>query len=348
MNLLEQCQAITLSDQKPKQISLELGEQFLTTGFRDASQHIIQYPFALDHRKVYLYIWNFHSPSELMTSICPYQDNLAFSCRFTHGQKTQAHVQDFIELAYVVKGELKQRILDKDITFQEGELCLLDRNCVHQDYLLDNSSVILFLCLRNDALLEIMNENITTQKIITFLQGALMEQKEMQQYIHFKPSENATPKMEELFSLLLKELWEENVGSHLIVKGLLMRIFRLLSTQFEFQLSKQQKKDMNWAIYEDICHYMETHYKTVTIQELSKVFHFQEDYFNRLFRKRTGKTYCETLQNIRLFRAEEFLLHTDMTISEIAEEVGYRNKSYFYKLFTEKYGMTPAEYRSQA
>ena len=104
---------------------------------------------------------------------------------------------------------------------------------------------------------------------------------------------------------------------------------------------------MNWAIFADVCHYIENNYRTVTIQELSEVFHFQEDYFNRLIKKRTGKTYCELLQDVRLFRAEQLLTQTSLTVSEIAEEVGYRNKGYFYKLFAEKFHMTPAEYRRQ-
>ena len=347
MNLLEQCRAITLSDHKTKERSLELGERFLSSGFMENIQGIRQYRFAFEDRKIYLYIWNFQSPQELLSYICPYKDEVTFRCHFKSGQATPSHVQDFIELAFVVKGELRQKILDKEIVFQEGDLCLIDRNCAHQDYLQDNSSLILFLCLRNDFLPEIMDENVSTEKIITFLQSAMMEQKDLQQYVHFRPIGNVHEEMQNCFSLLTTELLEDKVGSHFIVKGLLMRIFRLLSTKYEFQLSRQQKQDMNWAIFADICHYIENNYRTVTIQELSEVFHFQEDYFNRLIKKRTGKTYCELLQDVRLFRAEQLLAQTDLTVSEIAEEVGYRNKGYFYKLFAEKFHMTPAEYRRQ-
>ena len=76
-------------------------------------------------------------------------------------------------------------------------------------------------------------------------------------------------------------------------------------------------------------------------------FHFQKDYFNRLIKKNTGMTYSEYLQNIRLSEAQKLLLHTEMSISDIAEHVGYHNKGYFYKIFTQKYGMTPAEYRKK-
>lgn len=76
-------------------------------------------------------------------------------------------------------------------------------------------------------------------------------------------------------------------------------------------------------------------------------FHFQRDYFNRLIRKKTGMTYSEYLQNIRLEQAKRLLIETELTISEIAEQVGYRNKGYFYQLFVEKYNMTPGKYKKR-
>ena len=345
MSLLKQCQSITLSDCKTTESSLELGERFLRSGFLEHVQGTKRYQFALENRKAYLYIWDFYSTSDLLATICPPTEKFSFTCQFQNGQLTQPHVQDFVELAYVVKGELRQKILGKDIVFQEGELCLIDRNCEHQDYLFHNSSMVLFLCLRSDVLLEIMDENVTSNTIVAFLQAALMEQKELKQYIHFKPSGDAKKEMEECFQLLIKELREEKAGCSLIIKGAIMRICRLLSTNYEFQLSRQQKRDMNSAIFKEICHYIEKNCRTVTIQELSKVFHFQEDYFNRLIKKRTGKTYCELLQDVRLFKAEQLLTHSQMTISQIADEIGYKNKGYFYKLFEAKHGLTPAEYR---
>ena len=345
MNLTELCQKITLSDRIINEDSFVRGDYFLNAGFLKGTEDVKRYPFVVENRKSYIYLWDFSSSDDLLTTMCPPDSLRTFSCHFTDGQMTPPHIQEFVELAYVVKGELTQKILGKDVRFQEGEFCLIDRNCEHQDYLFKNKSIILFLCIKSDALLEVMNENLSANTIITFLQAAMMEQKEIKQYIHFKPTGDVRKEMEECLSLLLKEHHENKVGGLFVIKGLVMRIFRLLSTRYEFQLSKQQKKDMNSAIFEEICRYIGNHSKTVTIQELSEVFHFQEDYFNRLIKKRTGSTYCEMLQEIRLYQAEKLLVNSEMTISEIAEEVGYKNKGYFYKLFEAKHGVTPAEYR---
>ena len=249
----------------------------------------------------------------------------------------------------MVEGEFRQRILSHDITFSKGDLCLIDKNCLHQDYLLDQPAVILFLGIANDMFTEIMDENVATQTIIYFLQSALLKQKDLQQYLHFRPGSDpgAAAELESCLCLLLNELHDNKIGSHYICKGLLLRIFRIISTRYDFSLSKEQRKTMNWIVFEEISDYIKRHFATVTIQELVREFHFQEDYFNRLIKSKTGLTYSAYVQQIRLERAAHMLISTDKSVDEITESVGYRNKGYFYKIFQEKYGATPSRYRKQ-
>ena len=49
--------------------------------------------------------------------------------------------------------------------------------------------------------------------------------------------------------------------------------------------------------------------------------------------------------DIRLARATELLIETDFPVSEIISELGYENGSFFRKKFTERYGVTPYNYR---
>ena len=177
---------------------------------------------------------------------------------------------------------------------------------------------------------------------------ALMEQKSLQQYLHFLPqAEEAVSQMDETMTSLLLELQRHDEASPIICRGLLLRIFRILNTQYEFSLSKQLRKQMNWILFEEITDYMENHLTQISITGLSEEFHFQEDYFNRLIKTQTGLTYTEYLQLLRLRRAETLLLTTDATIDQITEAVGYHNKGYFYKIFTERHQLTPAQFRKK-
>ena len=62
-------------------------------------------------------------------------------------------------------------------------------------------------------------------------------------------------------------------------------------------------------------------------------------------RAQTGKTYKELLQRHRMETAARLLRRSDLNIQQIIAQVGYENTSYFYRLFHERYGLSPREYR---
>ena len=195
---------------------------------------------------------------------------------------------------------------------------------------------------------EVMNESVSTEKIISFLQSVMLKQKNLQQYLRFKPSQETQKALEKAFEQLIEELLVNDAGSAFICKGLMVRIFGLLSTGCEFSLSRELRQEMSWIVYEEVAEYIGHHYATVTIRELVDTFHFQEDYFNRLIRSKAGISYSEYVQKIRLEKAEALLRTTSMTVDEVAEAVGYQNKGYFYKIFKKEFGMTPGHMRGNA
>lgn len=348
------CQNIIYQDNSPLPSDHPLNARLVCPEYSKSVEEVKTYPF-LENDRMFMLCWNLSSQKSksnktgtLSATMCPSPKPFYSQLDFRNGTKTQLHTHDYLELGYVVNGEFRQKILGKDITFNQGDFCLIDKNCLHQDYLFDSSATILFLGIANDMFTEIMNENITTQKMISFLQTALIRQKDLQQYVHLRPSSNVSvERMENCLGHLIKELFFHEAGSYYIRKGLLFRIFRLLSTEYEFSLSREQRKTMNWIIFEEVSDYIKRNYSNVTVQDLCNEFHFQEDYFNRLIKNKTGMTYSAYLQKIRLEKAASMLTHTKKTVEEICEMVGYKNKGFFYKIFKEKYGMNPAGYRSK-
>lgn len=291
-------------------------------------------------------IWDILPSHCVEATIIPSIPPCSYHRDFTPGIRTQMHSHEYLELFYIIDGEYKQHILGNEFTFHQGELCLIDRNCQHQELLGSHSATLLFLGITNIMFEDIMKRNVTTERITSFLNMALMQQKSLQQYIHFKPqSQTAARQMEASLLQLLEELDRHDEASPLICQGLLLRIMRILSTQYDFSLSRQQRKQMNYLLFEEITDYMLAHLNRLSTALLAEEFHFQEDYFNRLIKAQSGLTYTEYLQLLRLRKAEELLTHTDKTIEKIAEEVGYHNKGYFYKIFLEKHHLTPAQYR---
>lgn len=70
--------------------------------------------------------------------------------------------------------------------------------------------------------------------------------------------------------------------------------------------------------------------------------------FAHLFRDVTGKSVAEFVAAIRVERAKELLVGTEMSVREIAELVGYENQNYFSRCFRKAAGTSPREYRRDA
>ncbi|MDR1072285.1 MAG: helix-turn-helix domain-containing protein [Treponema sp.] len=67
------------------------------------------------------------------------------------------------------------------------------------------------------------------------------------------------------------------------------------------------------------------------------------DYFNRLITRHAGITYSRFLQDIRLEKAEILLKTSQFAIEDIACRVDYENKTYFYRIFRDKFHTNPNE-----
>lgn len=87
--------------------------------------------------------------------------------------------------------------------------------------------------------------------------------------------------------------------------------------------------------------------KDLTLKRLSEELHVNSVYLGQLVKKETGRSFAQVLNQLRIEKAQDMLLHTDLTINEISFEIGYNNMTYFLKMFRKLNGMTPKEFREK-
>lgn len=346
MKLTDYCNKITKYEPNVLKEDEKIGRRIMSPEYSIGHVEIKTFPLS-DKEDMFLLLWMLEEDGRLCATIKPSKLSFAYHSNFSSGDRTQFHTHDYIELAYVVEGEFQQRIMGQDIKFKKGEICLIDMNCLHQDYLFSNKSIIIFIGMANEVFDEVMVGNIEEEGISNFLRMALMKQKDIQQYVHFKPKNSEDAQIENLFLQLLTELECKDEASRYICKGLLIRLLRHVSSKYDFFLSNEQRKKMNWIIFEEITNYIKEKYADISIRDLVERFHFNEDYYNRLLKEKAGMTYSEYVMELRLTHAEKLLKTTTITVDEVANKVGYHNKGYFYKIFVERYGVTPSKYRKQ-
>ncbi|WJH33844.1 AraC family transcriptional regulator [Paenibacillus sp. CC-CFT747] len=93
---------------------------------------------------------------------------------------------------------------------------------------------------------------------------------------------------------------------------------------------------------EDAVQYIHSQYaKSITVQHVAEYSYMSPSHFQRLFKKTTGVTFMQYLQNVRIQRCCELLKSTSIPIQEVANQVGYQDMKFFHALFRKKTGVTP-------
>ena len=86
-------------------------------------------------------------------------------------------------------------------------------------------------------------------------------------------------------------------------------------------------------------------HKPVSLKDLAKLVNMTEVSFSRFIKKRTGNTFIDSLNEIRLGHATRMLIETTHSVAEISYNCGFNNISNFNRFFKKKKHCTPKEFR---
>jgi AraC-like DNA-binding protein len=84
--------------------------------------------------------------------------------------------------------------------------------------------------------------------------------------------------------------------------------------------------------------------KNMFLQQIADVLKMNPTYLGRIFRSLTGSSVVEYLHSVRMEKAKELLLGTDLSVTEVMDKVGFENKSSFYRIFRGTFGISPKEF----
>lgn len=119
----------------------------------------------------------------------------------------------------------------------------------------------------------------------------------------------------------------------------------ILSYHKQEYLNSLSKKNPKPSYAQRAMSYMDEHYgEAVRIDGIAESLHISRKYLCAVFKQETGMSTKDYLLNRRAEVASDLLLHTDMTVGEIAAEVGYSDYTQFSRFFRKKKGVSPREY----
>ena len=149
----------------------------------------------------------------------------------------------------------------------------------------------------------------------------------------------------------LKDSFENlNVFSHFRIQTLLQEIILEIAAKLLEQTNKNLPlfdysygKNLPYLINLKINSYL----KTSNLKQIASELFISTRQLQRYIQKTFGMTFVERKTFLKIETAKNLLRNSDMSISKIAEELGFSNKTYFYKKFQEFTDMTPGDYRKK-
>lgn len=132
----------------------------------------------------------------------------------------------------------------------------------------------------------------------------------------------------------------ENTNS----QNALMNLNNMLIEYSEYlvQLRGNQSQNVLSSVEADI---RISYKENLTLKDFGKKYFVNSAYLGQMFKKQYGESFKDYLNNIRVDKAKELLLNSDMKVNEIASEVGYNDVDYFINRFIARIGCTPARFR---
>lgn len=256
---------------------------------------------------------------------------------------TSRHFHDSYELYFLLEGERYYFIDKETYLVKKGMAVLIKRSQIHKTSMAGNSyhDRVLLQMKGNvfDPLLQ-ANGFYSMEELFSRNYGIMMmEGREWEQILL-------------LVGQIRTELEKRQSHYEFMVKMKVTELMILISRHEKTVHYDQEIQKAQTAKHQkvhEVADYLLNHCETdESLEELARHFYISKSYLCRIFKEVTGFTVNEYLNMSRIKKAQNLLLHSDYTITEISEILGFESITYFERVFKKLAASTPLKYRQAA
>ncbi len=255
------------------------------------------------------------------------------------------YLHSHIKLIYVHHGHCTLSLLHQALQLKlaAGDVVLIDKELPHRVENTGSEDMVIHMMWKQDNCSSYLgHESAPSSNTLQFLTHSLLHTIQTQGYFHMKSSTDAA--IEDTIVRLLCEYFDRDFCSASLMNSYCDIIWTQLIRYHSHALQLNSHESQHATILE-LLRYIHEHHQECTLVTLAHQFDYHPNYVSALLKKETGYSFMDLLQTERLNKATSYLLHSDMPIPAIAEQVGYSSVSFFHKKFKERFGTTPSHYR---
>jgi AraC-like DNA-binding protein len=250
------------------------------------------------------------------------------------------HTHTFFELIYIVSGTGRQCINDFEVNYKPGNIFLVAPNDTHI-FKIETTTQFFFIRFNNVFVHSAKKELELIKQLELILQNVRHEPGCILKY----EADRQTVKY--LMEIIIREhlnhdLYHKELIAQL-VNTLLVVIARNITQAFPEKIDEtSEEKAVNILQYIQANIYYP---EKLRAEQMSKHFGIAENYLGSYFKKHANETLQQYILNYKLKLIENRLLHSNMRITEIADEFGFTDKSHLNRIFKKYRGMNPTDFK---
>ena len=252
----------------------------------------------------------------------------------------EEHTHDFIEFVYILRGKCVHTIDGKVYPVKKGDMLIINYGQKHS--IIGGAGEYINIFLKPEYLSENIADRCNAFALLDLVEFSDFKKTlaEIKNLVSFTDFERAT--VENILLNLETEMHETPVGYTISARSwfnlLLVMVFRKMSLLLTERFN---------GISEELLIFIKTHcHEKMEMRDLAGKCHYHPAYFSRCFRSYTGMSFTEYLKKVRIDRAAQLLANTGLQVQDVCYEVGYADKTKFFRHFRDIVGKTPLAYRN--
>lgn len=256
---------------------------------------------------------------------------------------TMPHWHNHYEIVRNLRGINQFHVNGTVLETNPGDILFIPSNSLHSLIPGGNSGYDALVI--GDPLIDKLRHHMPTPQISIHINDFLLSS-----YMVLHPNSDIHVQVESSLLAIFSALREENPFQEDIIITEILRIFTQ-GSRFQWQQKGANDSTLpmlsaQTELVKDVINYLESHYhEKITIKDISNRLSISEQYFSRLFKSHTGKTFVDYLTCFRLEQASTLLLTTSLPITRIPEMTGFCNPNYFSRVYKNHYGFPPSKAR---
>ena len=275
---------------------------------------------------------------------------------------TSMHHHDSFEFTYILSGNMYQIVEGKRYYYPPGSCCLMNRHTLHTEDARSTDFYCIFFSLSKEyvkALLDQENimlfplekrrlDNLIFNFMKSNLETAHANTKDFLDFIPLITEDEQKDMVHHIFEEMLKTMLSPYNGATYHLQDLFFQLIDILcNTRYYNVTHVTAQSSMESMLFSRINQVLKEHNGRISTSEIAELLNYDGSYLGRIVKSFTGQSLFDYSVTFTMKEARELLINSELSVSEIMNRLDFSNRTHFYKLFKEHYGVTPLQYRKQ-